>query len=82
MGQHGAALSLSGYMTPGSILLELQPVLNAIFSQIAAAAGLVYHSVPMVGQGSVYKAQSEHQHVELEPNAVVRLVRNLLRKSL
>jgi len=78
MGQHGAAMSLSGYMAPGSVLLELQPVLNAIFPQIAAAAGLLYHTTPLIGRGSIYKEQSGHQHIELVPSAVVQLVQRLL----
>lgn len=78
VGQHGAAMMMNGYMSPGGFVVEFHPILTTVTQVIARAAGLRH----IVAGGSLHRAGTFSEiHIELEPGAVVNLIRkNLLQR--
>jgi hypothetical protein len=75
IGQHGAALSHIGYMTPGSVVFELENILNAIFKHIAEGSGHQYLAFHM-HESAVYTTM-DRAHVTLSTEVLVAMVRSV-----
>jgi hypothetical protein len=86
--QHGAALSLAAYLPPGSAIIELQPILNSIFAQIAYGFELLYFPTKYKGVGfverdlglsyddfgDIFLSKQRDPHVLVSPMKLIKLV--------
>ncbi len=75
IGQHGAAMSLIGYVPRGGVVVELESSLNAIFDHIASAAGLSYK---YVRKGEDLYLTSDFHHINVSVHSLAHIVNELL----
>jgi hypothetical protein len=80
IGQHGAAMSLIGYMSAGGVVLELESILNAIFQHISAGFSFHYYNVPLTDRE--FYLTNNINHINISIPVLLNRVHDLVRRHL